>query len=292
MDESQAQLVTALFTSVNKDIKSKEEAIAEAYKWSNEYIQMRAKREVDAKKLEVSEEASQTIGYWLEQAEKWRSAYLKEKHQYDSEIGPKIKNVRLVEKPRKMLEAFRQQSEKKMQAAYTRAVFDETDMTVYDKLCQLLKGPPDLFVKSKLIDWVDENMSMAGLKPNKLQLAVGLSIALNGPQTLKDAGKKNQMIVIPPAKGKTRIAMAAVLGMTQIKSLKVTEIIIVYQTSLLRQQDEAQWTRLDPFVKATSCKITRVVSYKEALEKSTNNTVIIVDEADKTFIDEAQDLPK
>jgi len=41
---------------------------------------MRAKREVDAKKLEVSEEASQTIGYWLEQAEKWRSAYLKEKH--------------------------------------------------------------------------------------------------------------------------------------------------------------------------------------------------------------------
>jgi len=27
---------------------------------------MRAKREVDAKKLEVSEEASQTIGYWLE----------------------------------------------------------------------------------------------------------------------------------------------------------------------------------------------------------------------------------
>jgi len=49
---------------------------------------------------------------------------------------------------------------------------------------------------------------------------------------------------------------------------------------------------LDPFVKATSCKITRVVSYKEALEKSTNNTVIIVDEADKTFIDEAQDLPK
>ena len=44
---------------------------------------------------------------------------------------------------------------------------------------------------------------------------------------------------------------------------------------------------MDKFVNATTCTTKRVVGYQEALEKSTNNTVIIVDEADKTFIDDA-----
>lgn len=48
--------------------------------------------------------------------------------------------------------------------------------------------------------------------------------------------------MVPPAKGKTRIAMAIALGLVKRKKFK--RVVLVYQTELLLLQDKSNWDKI------------------------------------------------
>ena len=95
--------------------------------------------------------------------------------------------------------------------------------------------------------------------------------------------------MVPPAKGKTRIAMAIALGLVKRKKFK--KVVLVYQTQLLYQQDSSHWKKIKEFIEAADAKIIPVVGYQSGLLNVDNETVMIVDEADINFIEQAEQPP-
>ena len=58
---------------------------------------------------------------------------------------------------------------------------------------------------------------------------------------------KNQMLVVPAAKGKTRIAMAIAVGMNFKYGKSLENIVIVYDNDVLFEQDIGNWDKLKLF---------------------------------------------
>ena len=98
------------------------------------------------------------------------------------------------------------------------------------------------------------------------------------------------MIVIPPAKGKTRIAIGIALGLVRRKEFK--KVVLVYQNKLLRQQDEPHWEKIRQFISGYEATITTLTGYDQLALNSNSNSVVIVDEADVNFIDEVREPPR
>ena len=61
------------------------------------------------------------------------------------------------------------------------------------------------------INYVLSQMKLVGLEPNKIQTAIAIAVAHATATPGLTGSKKNHMVVVPPAKGKTRIAMAVAL---------------------------------------------------------------------------------
>ena len=80
-------------------------------------------------------------------------------------------------------------------------------------------------------------MSSVSLEPNKIQMAIALSAAFWTIAPGQKGTLKNQMIVVPAAKGKTRISMATALCLLK-KQANTDKIVIVYPSDLLMKQDE------------------------------------------------------
>ena len=92
--------------------------------------------------------------------------------------------------------------------------------------------------------------------------------------------------MVPPGKGKTRIAMAIALGLSKRK--KFRKVVLVYQTELLLQQDKNHWDKIEQFIEGSEAKILPVVGYDKGVMNTNNETILIVDEGDVNFIDEAR----
>ena len=76
------------------------------------------------------------------------------------------------------------------------------------------------------------------------------------------------MIVVPPAKGKTRIAMAIALGLAKRKKFK--RVVLVYQTDQLLQQDKDHWDKIKQFIEGYQATIKLVVGYCQGVLNSDN----------------------
>ena len=141
----------------------------------------------------------------------------------------------------------------------------------------------------KLAAYLKEMTELANFSCTELQLSLALATIHNAPIIGKPGTQiKNQMLVIPAAKGKTRIAMAIALGMSK-KYPSLKKVVVVYLNSLLMEQDQENWNKLHATTKA---KIIRVVGLEAGVRNCDKSSIMIVDEADKIFIDELQDVPK
>ena len=85
---------------------------------------------------------------------------------------------------------------------------------------------------------------LGGFQCNNLQLALALATVSKAPAYFKSGTKKNQMLVVPAAKGKTRIAMAIAIGMKAKYKDAMDQVIIVYDNKLLEEQDFDNWTNM------------------------------------------------
>ena len=77
------------------------------------------------------------------------------------------------------------------------------------------------------IQYVLTNMRLVGLEPNKIQTAIAIVVAHMTATPGLQGSKKNEMIVIPPAKGKTRIAMAVALLLLR-KFEKASKVVVAF----------------------------------------------------------------
>ena len=93
------------------------------------------------------------------------------------------------------------------------------------------------------------------------------------------------MVVVPAAKGKTRIALLVALGVL-MKSKKANMIVIVYLNEELKEQDEENWVLGAQKMAEHRINIERVVGLAAAKPHLSPKTVLLVDEADKIFIDQ------
>ena len=94
------------------------------------------------------------------------------------------------------------------------------------------------------------------------------------------------MIVVPPAKGKTRIAAGIALSLAKRKQTK--KLVLVHQTKLLQQQDAGHWEQIRAYIVGMGVQLVSVVGYEACLEATDSDSVVIIDEADVNFIDEAR----
>ena len=130
-------------------------------------------------------------------------------------------------------------------------------------------------------------MSDAGFKANNLQGAA----ALNAIHRWKN--KQRLMMVVPAGMGKTRISLATCIGL--MTRLLTDKIVVVYLNEILKKQDEEPWIVMEEYMrtnkKGNDVKVYREVGWNKALEHAGNNTIYIIDEADKLFVDDAVQLP-
>ena len=98
------------------------------------------------------------------------------------------------------------------------------------------------------------------------------------------------MIVVPPAKGKTRIAAGIALSLAKRRQTK--KLVLVHQSELLQQQDAGQWEQIKAFIVGLNVQFVSVVGYQACMDATDNDSVVIIDEADVNFIDEAEKPPK
>ena len=75
-------------------------------------------------------------------------------------------------------------------------------------------------------------MQSIELAPNKRQTAIALSLCSKAPMPGQSGAKKHQIAVVPPGKGKTRIAMATALALLK-KYVKAVKIVVVWPNKLL-----------------------------------------------------------
>ena len=79
-------------------------------------------------------------------------------------------------------------------------------------------------------------MSVIDYAPNNQQMAVALLLCHASAFPRQAGSKKNIMAVIPPGKGKTRIAIATAL-MLLCKFKNSSKVIMVWPNALQSQQD-------------------------------------------------------
>ena len=101
------------------------------------------------------------------------------------------------------------------------------------------------------------------------------------------------MMVVPAGMGKTRISLATCIGlMTRVKANK---IVVVYLNKLLMRQDEQPWNTMEKYMamnkEGESVQVVRVDSWGEARKHSGTNTIYVIDEADRIFVDDVAELP-
>ena len=99
------------------------------------------------------------------------------------------------------------------------------------------------------------------------------------------------MIVVPPAKGKTRIAMAVALLLLR-KFHQASKVVVAFPNELLRDQDGEAWSKVKNLFAELDADLKLVVGIEEMVKETNRNTLLLVDEADKLFIDEVNGLPK
>ena len=130
-------------------------------------------------------------------------------------------------------------------------------------------------------------MNVSNFGMTTLQMAIALNCIFHTPVYGRNNQQtnKNQMVVVPAAKGKSRIAMAIAIGV-QFKYPQLDKIYVVYLNKVLMDQDQENWDKLTLRV-----PIHRVIGI-EATKESGFKTAIIVDEADAVFIDQLKECPK
>ena len=128
----------------------------------------------------------------------------------------------------------------KVKQQYARAAFNDCEETSIEKAFQLIgKGLwlPKYGVEEKLRLWQDFAnvfLGFVGLKPNRRQMAIALATAYWTVAPGQAGSVKNQMIVVPAAKGKTRISMATALCLLK-KQTTTDKIVVVYPSELLKK---------------------------------------------------------
>ena len=144
----------------------------------------------------------------------------------------------------------------------------------------------------KQIQFIQTNMKLVGQQPNKMQTAIAIAVAYMSPQPRKGGGtKKNHLVVVPPAKGKTRITIATALCLLW-KYKKAHTIVIVYPNEGLMKQDAEAWSKLKEHLPDLKAELQQVVGIEAAEKVEDKNKIILVDEADKMFIDDVKRPPK
>ena len=113
-----------------------------------------------------------------------------------------------------------------------REVYWDCEEEIEDRVFQLLGHAKDqiqltLATLKGQIDYVLSQMKLVGLKPNKIQTAIAIAVAHMTATPGLQGSKKNEMIVIPPAKGKTRIAMAVALLLLR-KFEKASKVVVAF----------------------------------------------------------------
>ena len=71
--------------------------------------------------------------------------------------------------------------------------------------------------------------------------------------------------------------------------------MVVYLNEFLKKQDEKPWLEvmkyMGPDKNGNEVQVERVVGWETALSHSGHNTIYVVDEADKFFVDDTMELP-
>ena len=109
----------------------------------------------------------------------------------------------------------------------------------------------------------------------------------------KKDSRKNHLVVVPPGKGKTRITMAIALLLKK-RIEKVTNVVVVWPNEFLMNQDAAAWSEAQNLFSELypGAELKRAVGMKAAERISNKESIILVDEADKLLVDDAEEPPK
>ena len=141
------------------------------------------------------------------------------------------------------------------------------------------------------IQYVLCNMRLVGLEPNKIQMAIAIAVAHMTATPGLSGSKKNHMVVVPPSKGKTRITMAIALLLLR-KFTKAAKVVIVWPNEVLKNQDAEAWARVKGLFSDLGAELRLDVGLQRVREEDDKNALILVDEADKLFIDDMEEPPR
>ena len=99
------------------------------------------------------------------------------------------------------------------------------------------------------------------------------------------------MVVIPPAKGKTRISMAVALLLLR-KFKKASKVVVAFPNKLLKDQDGEAWQKVETLFGDLGASLKLVVGIEEMDQEADRDTLLLIDEADKMLIDDMNGLPR
>ena len=104
---------------------------------------------------------------------------------------------------------------------------------------------------------------------------------------------QNMLIELPPASGKTRIAIAYILSLACLWNNKNTKIyvVVIHPTKVLMDQDDNQWNEVARLVVSYGIDIKRFCSYDDAKGSINCNAIVVVDEFDYVMFDLAVKQP-
>lgn len=161
-----------------------------------------------------------------------------------------------------------------------------------DKLKDLIEideeGVEDL---GALMYRVQTEMKIFKSPLNRLQMAVSTAAAAQTITGTKVYCKRHKRLIVqlPPAQGKTRVAIAYVVALSLLnaKQRKKTHVIVLHPTELLELQDEEQWKKVEDLIKHNYIELERTSSFREIKSRITKDTIFIVDEFDYVLFDKA-----
>ena len=131
-----------------------------------------------------------------------------------------------------------------------------------------------LSVMEKRLESVKIQLELTGCTPNNNQIALGLAIF---HRYVTRKAKPVQIWSMGAGKGKSRV-MVIVTALLHSRAKDVDKVVIWFSLPLLKAKDKQLYDNMRDSLFGLDVHL--VSSYDEALEKTTKNTLLIIDEVD------------
>lgn len=106
--------------------------------------------------------------------------------------------------------------------------------------------------------------------------------------------EKNLLVQLPPAAGKTRVALGIILTLAKENHSSTLKVVFLHPTSILMDQDTEQFTKVQKLLESnqgSNVKLERYASFKEAKDHIDGDSVVIADEFDYQLFDKNDQDP-